>query len=949
MGVSMGSLVKVALLLPWLAAVGGAVGCDGPEPADGDADVDADADADADSGPAEVIEDLPIAAEVPLRGLSAPVDAVRDDRGFWHVYAASEADAYVAEGYLMAHDRMGQMHFFRMGASGRTAEYAGSMMPELLDDDADARFEGHLRNAVAIAETLSGDELVPLEAFSSGVNAFIGELQAGTKQLPRAVPVPPASLYEWTPIDSLAIARLEAASLSWDAYDDVDRTTALASYLEAFPEESPDPAVAARSRGFHDLWSFEPVEPVFVRDGFPNVGDDTGSRAHRPPPFAPGTVAAKLPPIGSLRAARSALERIELRHRRLFGDEFRGSNNWVVHGSKTATRNPMLASDPHLALTSPPLFWHVHLNTSRAGGALDAAGLSLVGAPGLLLGFNDQIAWGLTTHSFDVTDVYLETVTPGTSGRPSTVTFDGGQVPIEEVTEVILDDRGVEHEVIFERVPHHGLIIPGSRTETSALSIRWTGDEPSNEVGAFVGLMRARNVAEARDAIEGFEVGGQNFVLLTRGGDIFWSTQVRLPTRDARALTYDPASHEGFSPCHVLSGTGEHEWTGRVSDRYLPHDLNPERGYIATANGDAVGVTADGNPFDAEVYVGCDFDQGYRIARIVERLDALAARSSVTRGDMQTIQNDAVSPLGRALTAPLVAELDRLEEALSGPEAHPDLAGAIGEADAAELDLLVAMRDRLRDWRSFDTPAAVEGRPTDGQIADSVATTIFNVTVGRLMELAFGDELDRVGMRPQSAIRTLRWALTEPERLRTFDAGLGDTLLWDDLATPGVVESRGDRVVRAFLSTLRFLLERLGEDMDDWRWGALHTLTLVNAFIPAIGAETIQIPLPGDERFPNGFPRHGDRFTVDVANFSVWATDGFSYGSGPQQRFVLEMTGEGPRAWTALPGGQVLDPEDPHHADEIEHWRRNSHQPVYFAEPDVVAHAELRYRLTPGS
>jgi penicillin amidase len=632
----------------------------------------------------------------------------------------------------------------------------------------------------------------------------------------------------------------------------------------------------------------------------------------------------------------------------VFGDEWRGSNSWAVHGSKTASGFPLIASDPHLALTSPPLWWHFHLDTKRAGGDVSTAGLSLVGAPGVVLGFTEYVAWGSTVHGFDVTDIYLERITPG---DPDTVEIDGRQVPIETVTEVIRTDMpGVEHVVEFELVPHHGLIIPGSRNEdgTEALSLRWTGNESSNELGAYLGLMRAESIEDVREALDGFEVGGQNFVMATRDGHIFWTTQVHLPTRDDRALTYDPATNVGASPCTVLDGTGAHEWTGRLSDRYLPHDLDPERGWIATANGDAVGVTADGNPFNDEHYLGCDFDLGYRIARITERLEELAARGGITVEDMSEVQSDAVSPLGRLLTTPIVAELNRAQEQLEGT-VHEDLAAAVAEIGEERMGRILALRDRLAAW-SYDTPHGVEAPdldpPTEAEIDDSVATTIFNALYGRLMALAFQDEFDRGGHRTSQAVRTMQWALLTPEVLATYDAELGDTVLWDDIST-AVVETRGERVLRAIDQTLTYLEGELGSDPQQWRWGRLHTLQLYSAFIPALGPDVISIPTDDDPIYPGGFPRHGDRYTVDVSNFSAFALDSFSYGSGPQQRFVAEMTPDGPRVVNALPGGQVLDPDDPHHADEMELWRRNTPQPIRFTEAEVVANAETRLRLVP--
>ena len=217
----------------WMAAllIGalGALGCGdddgGTEPDAGGTDASAE-----DAGPPETIEDLPIEEERSLADLGAAVDAVRDERGMWHIYAESLEDAMRAQGYLQAVDRMGQMEFIRRQATGRIAEFGGSLDPSLIDSDADARFEGHARNAEAILPTLTDEERGLLDAYTAGVNAHIAELRSGDAQLPRGVgDILPADLItDWEPTDTLAIARLQAASLSYDAGSDIGRTERLA-------------------------------------------------------------------------------------------------------------------------------------------------------------------------------------------------------------------------------------------------------------------------------------------------------------------------------------------------------------------------------------------------------------------------------------------------------------------------------------------------------------------------------------------------------------------------------------------------------------------------------------------------------------------------------------------------------------------------------------------------
>src|SRR5262249_53245797 len=249
----------------------------------------------------------------------------------------------------------------------------------------------------------------------------------------------------------------------------------------------------------------------------------------------------------------------------------------------------ILANDPHLQLSTPPVWWYVHLNTKRAGGDLNAMGVAFSGAPGMILGFNDDLAWGATVTNFDVTDIYQEQLTPG---NPDTVTFNGLQVPVMIINESIPVAGGSPVILPVEIVPQHGYIIPSTKTATSALSVKYTGAQVSNELAYFYGLLTSTTIDEARAAQMNFKVGSQNFIVASKD-EISWSTQSRVPVRDPRALTLQVGADgtvTGICPTMVLPGTGEFEWTGDLDPSFIPSDRNPAKGYIVTANQDSVGV-----------------------------------------------------------------------------------------------------------------------------------------------------------------------------------------------------------------------------------------------------------------------------------------------------------------------------------------------------------------------
>ncbi|MCC7536587.1 MAG: penicillin acylase family protein [Deltaproteobacteria bacterium] len=910
---------------------------------DGGARPDAGAEGGRDAG--EQVDAGPEPIEI---GLSAPVEVVVDGRGIPHIYGSSERDVVKVQGYLMARDRMPQMELLRRVVEGRLAEFGGALAPQLVDQDIAARFAGHQRIAeAALAQMDAGsEELDYLEAFAEGVNVFIEELREGTTELPRGFDALPIDVItDWSPVDSLALAHFQSWNLSYDGGDGIDWSGVLEAAATAFPADDPDPRIAARAGAFFDLYRFAPAVAAFTTDP---PGPDPTALPPRLDVGARPRVTRPRVALPEVRVGDELLSRTRgwraaiAMHREILSrsGDF-GSNNWVVAGSLTASGAPMMVNDPHLELRSPPVFWLCHLDTRRARGpeGMSVAGMAFAGIPGVVHGFNGYVAWGSTTAGYDVTDVYREQITPGEGGAPDTVLFEGRQVPLERIEESIPNGRGGNVQVSFELVPHHGPLIPTienarvvPREGNVALSERYTGNEPSFEIRMFVELLRADTLAKVRDSMRHFRVGAQNWVFATTDGHISWRTPARVPVRDPRALTYDPETGEGIGPHMVLDGTGPHEWIGDLTDDEIPELTDPPGGYVATANQDLVGNNADNNPFDDDVYFAWNQDSGFRQGRIRERLDALVERGDITAEDMASVQADTFSPYGSRLAGHVADAVDHLEAEIDVAGTHPDLTAFVDELTPA-LARLRDARDRLRAW-SFETPAAVEGSPSATEIADSVATSIFNAWIGRCFNAAFDDEYERFGgwrHRPPFVTLMLR-----PESLRTYDETIGDTVMWDDLDSEEI-ESRDVIVLRALVAALDYLESRFeSDDPTEWRWGRLHTLRAAS-FVPSLGTDVLSIPPEDDPTFPDGFPRHGDNFVVDASNYGFGSEESFGYRSGPAHRTVAEMLADGPRVTNALPGGQSYDPDSPHHADEMERWRRNESAPFPFAEADVAA------------
>ncbi|HEU4536421.1 MAG TPA: penicillin acylase family protein, partial [Polyangiaceae bacterium] len=669
----------------------------------------------------EVLAQVPQQAKVPSAGLSAPVEAVRDEAGVPHIYAETAADAAFAQGYLAANDRFVQMDVFRRNASGTLSEVFGA---SALANDIDIRLH-HLRATAekswaalqASADPADREIVRVMGAYAAGVNAWIDELKAGQHALPEALALfyTPKFVAPWSEIDSLAIGELQAFGLSFDYDADLLRTLA-AEREKAVFANAPDAARRDREGFVSDLTDFRPLSPVYTVSGWGEVGgearpDAPGARrpALAPPLRAPEPDQGLIDLIGRVRPAAGGLP--------AFGPGERGSNNWVVSGALSKSGHVMVANDTHLSLTNPSLFYLVHLN---ALDGLDVMGVQFPGIPFVILGFNQRVAWGATVSQVDVTDLYDEAVSScAADAAKLCVAFKGGEVPVvtrEEsfVVSVANDPSGaITRKVNFYDVPHHGPILPtlvdgpgGPTTappQGRALSVRYTGYEGYPIFRAVNAVVRAKNVAESVAAIEQhFAYGRQNWVFGDVEGNIGWTQASRLPRRPADS-----------KPWLVLPGDGSAEWQGVIDPKKIPHAINPAKGYLVTANADPLGLTATNEPMAQPaadgypLYIGSDYDPGTRVSRITARItEATAGGGKLDPEAMASIQADAITEFGAALRPHFVAAAEALAAHVADPAANPELAGVVSPR-ADVRGFYAAAAKLVKDW-SLDTPSGFE-------------------------------------------------------------------------------------------------------------------------------------------------------------------------------------------------------------------------------------------------
>lgn len=889
------------------------------------------------------VQSVPQTGSITAPGLSAPVDVVRDEEGVPHIYGANLNDAVWVEGFVMAQDRWIEMDLGRRLAEGRLAEILGVAEPSLIDQDIQMRMQNLEGTAMASfaamqASTDPNDQRIVqmFQQFTLGVNAYLAGLKTGKYNLATAL----GSLYDgtmapaWTEVDSLAIARLLCFEQSYTADGDIMRSSIQSSAATQF-DDSMNAILHARAGFATDLIDLAPLDPTFtLPSGWTSSLTDNRSVLQR--------AASQL---ALLQADRPTLLGIGLDRVRA---PSRGSNNWVVGPQLSADKNALLANDPHLSLSNPPTFWLVHLVARGGPQPVNTLGLAIPGVPGIALGFNQHVAWGATDSYVDCTDVYDETVvacTGAAADAPPCVVFNGKQVPLVPRVEAIgvggLGIPPVARNVTFYDVPQHGPIIPRITAQhtveplsSSELSVAYTGYTASQEVRALVGLITATSMNEGVAALEkDFQFGGFNWVIADDQGHFGWTETNRIPRRAAGAI-----------PWLIMPGDGSAEWTGDLAPQYVPHSFNPAVGFLATANNDPIGVTATNDPLGTApvvdgvpLYVGADYDIGTRVGRITKRITSTAADHKLSLDDMQSIQADTISETGPMLAPTLLSAANALAAEIATPGSQPDLTGLVTAAPAGIPVLVAPAITAVMAW-SFDTPTGVASdSPTPAQITDSQATLIYNSWRAHFETDALGDELTvlNVEVDDDLCLKLLIHISTDPTKLVTGKESNGDSILFDNLNTPTVTETKQQIAAQALLEALTDLSGTQGTDPSKWRWGNVHTLTL-DGLLPL---PDFSIPLSTDPNFPSGFPRHGDDGTVDIGYHGFSTTD-FTYNEGPQQRLVVDMTPNGPVARNTLPGGEIFNPTSPHYADLMELWRKNQTFNVAFAETDVTATAK---------
>ncbi|AKU15869.1 penicillin acylase family protein [Luteipulveratus mongoliensis] len=818
-----------------------------------------------------------VGGELHVRGLSSSVEVVRDARGVPHIYADTSEDLFRAQGFVTAQDRFFQMDVVRRAASGRLAALVGKAG---LDSDKITRTLGWRRVAEQEMDQLQPDTQRYLRAYTEGVNSYLEH--AGTpsrialEYVVIGLSVPGHAVEPWTPVDSLVYLK----ALAWDLKGNYDTELMRARLSATLPPQQVASLFPAYDAKAHPPilssadWSL-PQQP-------PTTGPDRPTNASQ-------LVSTRSDPAvtTALAAAGKVLDAVPT----VAGKgEGLGSNSWVVSGRFTTTGKPMLANDPHLGVGLPSIWYQtgLHCRTVSSACPYDVSGFTMPGLPGIVIGHNDEIAWGFTNLDPDVTDLYLEKVT-GTSYER-----DGRQVPLRTRSERISVAGGKPVDITVRETVHGPLLsdvdddvaaggaggkLPGAGKQKYDVALAWTALRPGRTADSLLALGKARNWTEFRAAARNFAAPSQNLVYADRSGNIGYQAPGVVPIRRSSVAGAPP----GFWPAPGWNSA--YDWTGTVPYDQLPSSLNPPEGMIVTANN---AVTASTRP-----YLTSEWAPGYRSNRILERLQAATRDGGkISVETMSEIQTDSTNPFAKQLVKQLLAV---------------DLGNDAFTKDGRNL---------LKTW-DFTTPASGK---------QSAAAAYYNAVWRALLSATF-DELPE-DLAPTGGARDQ--AVVEGLLRKPTDAW------WDDRRTPGVIERR-DAILRKALVEARLSLTReMGKDPSRWTWGHAHQLELKHL---VLGEDAPKIVRAAVNEGPWG---------VDggqgIVNATAWdATEGYGVQTAPSMRMVVDLDNLDASRWVLL-GGSSGHPFHGHYDDQTSAWRAGRSYP--WPSSTEAVHDDRKHTLT---
>lgn len=791
--------------------------------------------------------------------LKAEVNIYSDDFGVPYIFSEKESDMYFALGYMHARDRLWQMDLYRRVAQGRLAEVLGNDAAEF---DVLFRTIGIDKASISVYQTLSQDSKRILSSYTAGVNFFIDQ---NISRLPLEFDILNYKPEPWTPDNSIMIVRLMAWELNLSWYTDVMfgnivKKTGMPSALDFFPSY-PDSGPFIVKQTQQDNSS----DTSNVRE---KSGMSDSSKAYRPS-------------SGDL--ADAFYERCRKFKNFIGSDAIHiGSNSWVVSGKKTESGKPMLANDPHLALQAPSKWYEVNLYNGEK--KINVGGFTLPGAPGVAIGRNDFLTWGLTNLMCDDADFYLLKRDSADFGK---YFYKSERLELDSTVESVKIKDSADDLVftvyrtklgpVVSGLKRTGFVnnqsfndVPGDRI----LTFRWTGFEKSDEILSFYKINFAEDSKQFSEALSSFGSPALNFVYADTSGNIGYHAAGLVPVRE----TSDPVS--AMYPFEESS-----DWLGFVPFPELPQAMNPPSGFIATANNKPAG--------QYKYYISGLYEPHYRASRIEE----LLSQSPVfTVEEMKLLQRDVYS--------------------IQAKEFCEHLLKAFGDSSTWSSDIK-AYLNLLTDWDyEFKT--------------SSTGASLFSMFEARLYENLYKDKLGEELFENYLFLKNI------PVRNTSEILTQNSCLFFSSL------EEKNQLLRKSFYEAVSELIKKHGTDTKNWQWGALHSIT----FRHPLGSFPLFTSMMNTGPFNvsgNGTTINN----LEYGFFPALKNAEFEAYLGPSMRMIVDLSRPG-AYYSILAGGQSGQPLQENYANQSRLWLNGDYKIVSSKFEDLRNSTLTHFSLEPA-
>ncbi len=707
---------------------------------------------------------------ITLEGLRDKVTVIRDKRGVPHIFAQNAKDLCYAFGYVQAQDRLWQMDIGQRDASGRSAEVFGKFA---LRDN----FRKHELGLVAAAErncaALEGSPLyAELEAYVSGINAYMASLNPS--ELPLEFKLFNYAPEPWT----VEHCFCQIKSLTWQLSS--------GSY---YPYEKQKTETEMREILGDSLYNrFYPEYPAYSppvipeKKGMPPQDRTVYSKTN-PHPGLGQVSDTDEGPVNLVTDADKVVSFVDnnaetgRQHVMVYADGLEsqsspyirgiGSNNWVISPDKSASGKAILAHDPHVWLTLPSMWYEAHLVCPE----YDVYGIALLNTPYIIYGFNRYMAWGSTTFNADVRDCYMLQLDE--SGEK--YLYDGAWLPIEKDTVLVKVRNGKDSLCVFENSVHG----PVMDWKKGKFAFRWVGHEVSNEMNAFRNINRAQTNHEFEQALDDYFVSPHYIAYADVYGNIGMYASAKVPVRN---------NSDGRYP--LDGSSAETNWSKFIPFEQMPHSVNPEQGFLVSANQYPV---REGYPY----YLGDGWEEGFRARRITQLLQS---KEKISFADMQRIQCDIVDA--------------RVQNLL------PIMLTAI-ENKGMDDPILREIYDVFKNWDGRFTP-------------ESSAAVIFNhvLNFSLPIENKFRSKYNRSFIHLRNEIR---------ECIFLNEAGPE----WFDLPQTDELETRDDYIISKLKSVYDYSVKRYGVELKNMRRGNEKSAFYIDHLTDLPGLGYPRLPLKG--------------------------------------------------------------------------------------------------------